>query len=76
MSSSIIEDKPKHNVELLNDAQAQEFFDQQTQALLNISGAEFIKRAGRGEYKETCQDSKILKLLMMLPNSADSCDHK
>lgn len=76
MSSSVLGDKPQSKVELLTEAQAEEFFDKQTRALLDISGAEFIERAKKGEYKEACQDSKILKLLMMIPKSAGSRDHK
>jgi hypothetical protein len=76
MSSSVIEDKPRQNVELLNEEQAIEFFDKQARALLQISGAEFIERANKGEYKEACDNSKILKLLMMIPKSASRCEHK
>ncbi len=71
MSSSVTGSTPNHNVELLTDQQALTFFDKQTQALLSISGEEFIKRAKKGEYKVACDDSKILKLLMMIPKSAN-----
>lgn len=76
MSSSVIDDKSNSRVEVLTDAQAQDFFDKQTRALLNISGAEFIERARKGEYKDACENSKILRLLMMIPKSAGTRDHK
>ncbi len=76
MSSSVIDDKSESKVELLDDSQAEAFLDKQTQALLKISGAEFIERASKGEYKDACEDSKILRLLMMIPKSAGRCDHK
>jgi len=73
--SSSVQDKPS-KVELLSDEQAITFFDKQTQALLHISGAEFVARARKGEYKDGCDNPKILKLLMMIPESASRCEHK
>lgn len=74
MSSSVIDDKSKPKIELLNDEQAAEFFDNQVRALLSISGAEFLERLDKGEYKDACDNPKVLKLLMMIPKAHR--DHK
>ena len=69
------QDQPS-KVELLSDEQAIAFFHKQTQALLQISGAEFLARAQRGEYKDASDNPKVLKLLMMIPESASGHEQK
>jgi hypothetical protein len=76
MSSSVIGDKSESKIVLLNDEQAIEFFDKQVRALLGISGSEFLSRLDKGEYKDACDNPKVLKLLMMIPKSKAHRDHK
>jgi hypothetical protein len=68
MSSSLAEEK-NQKIEWLDDKQARAFFDKQVQGILGITGEEFLARAEKGEYKEACDNPKILKLLMMIPES-------
>lgn len=57
--------KPK--IQRLNLQQANELFENTVQLYLNITADEFMKRYRDGEYKNVCNNSRILKLLMMIP---------
>ncbi len=76
MSSSVINDKSKPEGGQLGEKEAAEFFDKQVRALLNISTEEFLERRRRGDYKDACDNPKVLKLLMMIPKSVAQRDHK
>ena len=46
-----------------------ERFDKKVSNLHGISAEDFLARREKGEYKDACEDSKVLKLLMMVPKS-------
>lgn len=54
-------------VKILDDSQAAEFFDKQVRSLLGISAEEFLQRRANAEYSDVCDNSKVLKLLMINP---------
>jgi hypothetical protein len=64
---STVAKKNEQESMFLNEAEAVAFFDQQARALLNMSGDEFLKRLDAGEYKNTCDNSRVLKLKMLAP---------
>ncbi|MBU6452385.1 MAG: hypothetical protein KGS72_11440 [Cyanobacteria bacterium REEB67] len=65
--STTVGGNTESNVIFLNDEESVQRFDQQVRELLGISAEEFLARRATGAYKDTCEDSKILKLLMMVP---------
>ncbi|MDZ4834207.1 MAG: hypothetical protein SGJ27_10560 [Candidatus Melainabacteria bacterium] len=56
-------------VKFLNDEEAVELFETQVRNLLGISAKEFLALRATGQYKNSCEDSRMLKLLMMVPRS-------
>jgi hypothetical protein len=75
MSSSVADDKSESKIKLLNDKEAVEYFDAQVRALLDISAEEFLERRSKGEYKDACDNPKVLRLLMMVPKLLARRDH-
>ncbi len=67
--STVLDGNTESKVKFLNDAESVKRFDEQVRSLLGISAEEFLARRAKGEYKEACEDSRILKLLMMVPKS-------
>jgi hypothetical protein len=74
--SAVLNDKANPDVRMLNEQQAAEFFEKLVRSSLGISAAEFFERYQRGEYKDACDNSRVLKVLMMIPKATGSCDHK
>jgi hypothetical protein len=74
--SAILNDNCESKVKLLDDSQAVEFFEEQVQALLGMSAGEFLERRASGEYKDACDNPKVLKLLMMIPRAFVNCANK
>ena len=52
------------------EEQAQAHFEELVQNYLGIRADEFLQRYQRGEYKDVCDDSRLLKIIMMIPKSA------
>lgn len=73
--STVFQNKDQEKIgELLDDAQAVEFFEKQVRAYLNISSKEFLEKLENGEYKDSCDNPSVMKLRMMIPQSLRSCD--
>ena len=70
VSSSTLDNKSDSNVRVLNEEQAQAHFEELVQNYLGIRADEFLQRYQRGEYKDVCDDSRLLKIIMMIPKSA------
>ena len=75
-TGSVLSDKDDSNVQLLNETQAAEFFENLVQSYLGISADEFLVRYRRGEYKDACNNPRLLKVLMMIPKAAGTCANK
>ena len=69
MSSSTLDNTNDSNVHVLNQEQARVHFEELVQNYLGISATEFLERYNRGEYKDVCGDSRLLKIIMMIPKS-------
>jgi len=67
--SAVLDGNTESKVKFLNDEESVERFDKQVRNLLGISAEDFLARRAKGEYKDSCEDSKVLKLLMMVPKS-------
>lgn len=55
--------------DLLDDKQAVEFFEKLVDSYLGISAEEFLEKLEKGEYKNSCDDPHVMKLIMMIPKS-------
>lgn len=53
----------------LDRNEGRRFFDQMTRQALDMSGEEFVARYDRGEFasREQEEDSRVLRLIMLLP---------
>ena len=67
--STVLDGDTESTVRFLNDEESVQRFDEQVRNLLGISAEDFLERRATGEYKDACEDSKVLKLLMMVPKS-------
>ena len=67
--STALDGNTESKVKFLSDEESVERFDKQVRNLLGISAEDFLARRAKGEYKDACEDSKVLKLLMMVPKS-------
>ncbi|MBP9091986.1 hypothetical protein KBI23_13250 [bacterium] len=67
--STALDGNTESKVKFLSDEESVERFDKQVRNLLGISAEDFLARREKGEYKDACEDSKVLKLLMMVPKS-------
>ncbi len=67
--STVLDGNTESKVKFLNDEESGERFDKQVRNLLGISAEDFLARRAKGEYKDACEDSRVLKLLMMVPKS-------
>ena len=67
--STVLDGNTESKVRFLNDEESVERFDKQVRNLLGISAEDFLARRAKGEYKDACEDSRVLKLLMMVPKS-------
>jgi hypothetical protein len=76
MSSSVLGNKNESNIQMLNEEQAAKFFENLVQTYLGMSADEFLKRYWSGEYKDACNNSRLLKVVMMIPKVARVGDHK
>jgi|GEM_PF-5574426 len=76
MSSSVLDNKNEPNIQMLNEEQAAKFFENLVQSYLGLSADEFLKRYRNGEYKDACNNPRLLKVLMMIPKAARVGDHK
>lgn len=72
MSSSVLDEKFDSNVQMLNDEQAVQLFENLVHSTFGISGTEFLERYHKGEYKDACDNPRLLKILMMIPKSTHS----
>jgi hypothetical protein len=73
MSSSVKDKSEAANVQMLDETQAVAFFDKLVRSNLGISSAEFLERYNKGEYKDACNNPRLLKVLMMIPKAAGAC---
>lgn len=76
MSSAVLDEKYDSNVEMLSDEQAAQLFENLVESTFGISGAEFLERYRKGEYKDACNNPRLLKVLMMIPKAAGTCANK
>lgn len=76
MSSSVLDNKNESNIQMLNEEQAANFFENLVQSYLGLSADEFLKRYRNGEYKDACNNPRLLKVLMMIPKAAWKCGNK
>lgn len=67
--STVADGNTESEVKFLNDEESVQYFDKQVRKLLGISAEDFLARRAKGDFKDACEDSKILKLLMMVPKS-------
>ncbi len=67
--STVLGGNTESEVKFLNDEESVQRFDSQVRSLLGISAEDFLARRAKGEYKDACEDSRVLKLLMMVPKS-------
>jgi hypothetical protein len=67
MSSATLKDKHDSNMEMLNPEQVNQLFENLVNSYLGISSEEFLKRYRQGEYKDACNDPRLLKILIMVP---------
>jgi hypothetical protein len=67
--STVLDGNTESKVRFLNDEESVERFDKQVRNLLGISADDFLARRAKGDYKDACEDSRVLKLLMMVPKS-------
>ena len=74
--SAVLNEKPNPDIRVLNEQQAAEFFAKLVRSNLGITVEEFFERYKRGEYKDACDNPRVLKVLMMIPKAAECCDHK
>ena len=69
MSGAALKNRHESRIRMLNPKEANEFFDNTVQSYLGITGDEFMKRYRKGEYKNACDNSRLLKVLMMIPKN-------
>ncbi len=69
MSKSALKNRHESRIRMLNPKEANEFFDNTVQSYLGITGDEFMKRYRKGEYKNACDNPRLLKVLMMIPKN-------
>lgn len=67
--STVLDGNTESKIRFLSDEESVERFDKQVRNLLGISAEDFLARRAKGEYKDACEDSRVLKLLMMVPKS-------
>lgn len=75
MSGGVLDHK-EPNIQMLDDVQAAKFFEKLVNSYLGISVEEFYERYRKGEYKDACNNPRLLKVLMMIPKAARIGDHK
>ncbi len=76
MSSVVVDEKFDSNVEMLNDVQAARLFENLVKSSFGITAAEFLERYRKGEYKDACNNPRLLKILMMIPKAAGTGANK
>lgn len=76
MSSSPVDKNDHPNVQMLDENQAAKFFENLVKVNLGISTTEFFERYKKGEYKDACNNPRLLKVLMMIPKAAGNCGNK
>ncbi len=59
--------KQPNDIRILTRDESIELFNNYVRSQLGISGDEFVKRYGKGEYKNACPNSRLLKALMLMP---------
>jgi len=74
--SAVLNDNCEPEVKMLDETEAVTFFEGQVQSLLGISAEDFLTRRAKGEYKDACDNPRVLKLLMMVPKALAGRDHK
>lgn len=75
MSSGILDQK-EPNIQMLDEVQAAKFFEKLVQSYLGIGVEEFYERYRKDEYKDACNNPRLLKVLMMIPKAARVGDNK
>lgn len=68
--STVLDSTNDSNVELLNEEEAAKLFENLVKSSLGISVPEFLTRYKNGEYKDACDNPRLLKVLMMIPKAA------
>lgn len=62
-------------IQLLSAEEGVALFDREARTLLHISGAEFLRRWDRGEYRpvpDTAEGRKVRRLVMLMPFARDT----
>ncbi len=69
MTSCFKQDDSNTKLQELNSEEAYKLFESVVKANLKMSAAEFLDRYRKGEYenKDACDNPRLLKVLMMVP---------
>lgn len=54
-------------VEILTREEGRAFFDRQARKYLGISGEEFLRRYDAGEFRPSCQNLSVSRMVILLP---------
>jgi hypothetical protein len=69
MSKSVLKNRQESRIQMLNPKEANELFDNTVQSYLGITADEFMEGYRKGEYKDACNNPRLLKVLMMIPKN-------
>ena len=67
---TVINGKSTPDVQFLNESQAMEFVAKIVKFNLGITVEEFFERYNNGEYKDACNNPRLMRVLMMIPKAA------
>ena len=69
MSKSALKNRHEPKIKMLNPQEANELFENTVRNYLGITADEFMVRYRKGEYKDSCNNPRLLKVLMMIPKN-------